>query len=66
MSKKVLDILPKTESTLDGTNPAPKSAAECEANIIEEFADINAAQEIANSKYFRWLSRLEAKGNKNG
>lgn len=66
MSKKVSDILPKTESTLDGTNSAPKSDAECEASLIEEFEGINAAQEIANNKYFRWLSRLGTKENKNG
>ena len=60
MSKKVSDILPKTEilhswqkkhpltqvvlkmrRALDGTNPTPKSVAECEANLMEEFADIN-------------------------
>lgn len=109
MSKKVSDILPKTEilaqlaeeaselaqaalklrRALDGTNPTPKSVAECEANLIEEFADINnatnalfdawfgddfksenefwnAEQEIEDAKYKRWLSRLEAKENKNG
>ena len=63
MSKKVSDILPKTEilaqlaeeaselaqaalkprRALDGTNPTPKSVAECEANLMEEFADINNA-----------------------
>lgn len=61
MSKKVSDILPKTEilaqlaeeaselaqaalklrRALDGTNPTPKSVVECEANLIEEFADIS-------------------------
>ena len=63
MSKKVSDILPKTEilaqlaeeaselakaalklrRALDGTNPTPKSGAECEANLMEEFADISNA-----------------------
>lgn len=63
MSKKVSDILPKTEilaqlaeeaselaqaalklrRALDGANPTPKSVAECEANLIEELADINNA-----------------------
>lgn len=63
MSKKVSDILPKTEilaqlaeeaselaqaalklrRALDGTNPTPKSVAECEANLMEEFADISNA-----------------------
>lgn len=63
MSKKVSDILPKTEilaqlaekaselakaalklrRALDGTNPTPKSVAECEANLMEEFADMNNA-----------------------
>ena len=109
MSKKISDILPKTEilaqlaeeaselaqaalklrRALDGTNPTPKSVAECEANLMEELADIsnavtalcdawfgddldsesefwNAKYEIEESKYKRWLSRLEAKENKNG
>lgn len=63
MSKKVSDILPKTEilaqlaeeaselaqaalklrRALDDTNPTPKSVAECEANLLEEFADISNA-----------------------
>lgn len=63
MSKKVSDILPKTEilarlaekasklaqvalelrRALDGTDPTPKSVAECEANLMEEFADISNA-----------------------
>lgn len=33
----------KTSRALDGTNPTPKSVAECEANLMEEFADINNA-----------------------
>lgn len=109
VSKKVSDILPKTEilaqlaeeaselaqaalkprRALDGTNPTPKSVAECEANLMEEFADISnavtdlcdawfgdnldserefwdAELEIEDAKYKRWLSRLEAKENKNG
>jgi hypothetical protein len=104
VSKKVSDILPKTEilaqlaeeaselaqaalklrRALDGTNPTPKSVAECEANLMEEFADISnavdvlcdawfgddldserefwdAKYEIEDTKYKRWLSRLEAK-----
>lgn len=28
---------------LDGTNPTPKSIAECEANLMEEFADMSNA-----------------------
>lgn len=63
MSKKVSDILPKTEilaqlaeeaselaqaalklrRALDGTNPTPKSVEECEANLMEEWADVNVA-----------------------
>lgn len=109
MSKKISEILPKTEiltqlaeeaselaqaalklrRALDGTNPTPKSVAECEANLMEEFADISNAVttlcdawfgdsldsecefwdaefEIEDAKYKRWLSRLEAKENKNG
>ena len=109
MSKKVSDILPKTEilaqlaeeaselaqatlklrRALDNTNPTPKSVAECEANLTEEIADVtnaidalfdswfgasiksesefwDAELEIEDAKYKRWLSRLEAKENKNG
>jgi hypothetical protein len=63
VSKKISDILPKTEilaqlaeeaselaqaalklrRALDGTNPTPKSVAECEGNLMEEFADISNA-----------------------
>lgn len=69
---------------LDGTNPTSKSVEECEANLMEEFADISnavdalcdawfgddldserefwdAKYEIEDTKYKRWLSRLEAK-----
>ena len=70
VSKKVSDILPKTEilaqlaeeaselaqaalklrRALDGTNPTPKSVAECEANLLEEFADIsNAVNALCNA-----------------
>jgi len=70
VSKKVSDILPKTEilaqlaeeaselaqaalklrRALDGTNPTPKSVAECEANLLEEFADIsNAINALCNA-----------------
>lgn len=105
MSKKISDILPKTEilaqlaeeaselaqaalklrRALDGTNPTPKDIGECRYNILEEFADvlncINAyccdddfvfqnfttrAIKIRHKKLDRWLSRLEAKENKNG
>ena len=60
VSKKVSDILPKTEilaqlaeeaselaqaalklrRALDGTNPTPKSVAQCLENIQEEMADV--------------------------
>lgn len=72
MSKKVSDILPKTEilaqlaeeaselaqaalklrRALDGTNPTPKSVAECEANLMEEFADINNAVDALCDAWF--------------
>ena len=78
----------KLRRALVGTNPTPKSVAECEANLMEEFADISnavtalcdawfgdgldserefwdAELEIEDAKYKRWLSRLEAKENKN-
>lgn len=33
----------KLRRALDGTNPTPKSVAECEANLMEEWADVNVA-----------------------
>lgn len=105
MSKKISDILPKTEilaqlaekasklaqsalelrRALDGTNPTPKDVEECEMNLLEELADVKVAftvyladskpciksrvsEEInktAEIKFKCWLSRLEAKENKN-
>lgn len=73
MSKKVSDILPKTEilaqlaeeaselaqaalklrRALDGTNPTPKSVAECEANLMEEFADISNAVTTLCDAWFK-------------
>lgn len=72
MSKKVSDILPKTEilaqlaekaselaqaalklrRALDGTNPTPKSVAEYEANLMEEFADISNAVDTLCDAWF--------------
>lgn len=101
MSKKVSDILPKTEilaqlaeeaselaqaalklrRALDGTNPTPKSMEECQKAFEEEYADVvnciialdcmdDAAfermQKMQHEKEARWISRLEAKENKNG
>lgn len=109
MSKKVSDILPKTEilaqlaeeaselaqaalklrRALDGTNPTPKNVEECLENIQEEMADVFVCltmfgksaerdgiliynrymEKVIKIKYekeARWLSRLEAKENKNG
>ena len=101
MSKKISDILPKTEilaqlaeeaselaqaalklrRALDGTNPTPKSVEECRKAFEEEYADVvnciitldcmdDAAfermQKMQHEKEVRWISRLEAKENKNG
>lgn len=72
MSKKVSDVLPKTEilaqlaeeaselaqaalklrRALDGTNPTPKSVEECEANLMEEFADIGNAVTVLCDAWF--------------
>lgn len=72
MSKKVSDILPKTEilaqlaeeaselaqaalklrRALDGTNPTPKSVAECEANLTEEIADVTNAIDTLFDSWF--------------
>lgn len=88
-ASKLAQAALKLRRALDGTNPTPKSVAECEANLMEEFADISNAVtalcdawfgdsldsecefwdakfEIEDAKYKRWLSRLEAKENKNG
>lgn len=88
MSKKVSDILPKTEilaqlaeeaselaqvalklrRALDGTNPTPKSVSECEANLMEEFADISNAVDVLCDAWFGddldsecefWKTKLE-------
>lgn len=100
MSKKVSDILPKTEilaqlaekasklaqsalelrRALDGTNPTPKSVEECKKAFEEEYADVvnciialdlddaafDRMRKMQYEKEVRWLSRLEAKENKNG
>lgn len=42
----------KLRRALDGTNPTSKSVAECEANLMEEFADINNA---INALYDAWF-----------
>ena len=72
MSKKVSDILPKTEilaqlaeeaselaqaalklrRALDGTNPTPKSIAECEADLTEEIADVTNAIDALFDSWF--------------
>lgn len=90
VSKKVSDILPKTEilaqaalklrRALDGTNPTPKSVEECRNAFEEEHADVvnciialdmddvafDLMRKMQYEKEVRWLSRLEAKENKNG
>lgn len=105
MSKKVSDILPKTEilgqlaeelaetsaaasklrRKIDGKNPTPKTLEECWKDLKKEIGDVmNAIDalteqdsqnyhefmsecgEYAEPKMERWLSRLEAKENKNG
>lgn len=106
MSKKILDILPKTEILAQLAEKASELAQGCvkaapgagwhepdteerrrvEENLLEELADIKVAftvylsdskpcikarvsEEINKTteiKLDRWLSRLEAKENKNG
>lgn len=100
VSKKISDILPKTEilaqlaeeaselaqaalklrRALDGTNPTPKSVEECKNAFEEEYADVivcisaldcspewyEDVTAMIHAKSTRWLSRLEAKENKNG
>lgn len=70
----------KLRRALDGTNPTPKSAEECEKAFEEEYADIvnciialdlddaafDRMQKMQHEKKARWLSRLEEKENKNG
>ena len=69
----------KLRRALDGTNPTPKRVNECENALIEEYADVivcisalNCSPEwyedataMFGAKRTRWLSRLEAKENKN-
>lgn len=81
MSKKISDILPKTEilaqpaeeaselaqaalklrRALDGTNPTPKSVAECEANLTEEIADINNTVKVLCDAWFGYDIDSECK-----
>lgn len=42
----------KLRRALDGTNPTPKSVAECEANLMEEFADISNAVDALCDAWF--------------
>lgn len=37
---------------LDGTNPTPKSVAECEANLTEEIADVTNAIDALFDSWF--------------
>ena len=70
----------KLRRALDGTNPTPKSVEECKKAFEEEYADVvnciialnlddevfDRMQKMQHEKEARWLSRLEAKENKNG
>lgn len=65
----------KLRRAYGGTNPTPRSVDECEANLLEELADIKVAfmalyggdrgqaemevSRIADGKLGRWLERLE-------
>ena len=43
----------KLRRALDGTNPTPKSVAECEENLLEEWADVDLCLRGAlKSDYF--------------
>ncbi len=42
----------KLRRALDGTNPTPKSVAECEANLMEEFADVTNAIDALFDSWF--------------
>ena len=82
MSKKVSDILPKTEilaqlaeeaselaqaalklrRAMDGTNPTPKNVAECEADLIEEWADVDLSLRVALGTDYLYKYRTEVEG----
>lgn len=48
----------KLRRALDGTNPTPKSVAECEENLLEEWADVDLCLRCAlKSDYFTMLER---------
>lgn len=65
MSKKVSDILPKTEILAQLAEEASELA-----QAALDFSDDRKAYErigiIASEKYYRWLHRLQDKENKNG
>lgn len=42
----------KLRRALDGTNPTPKSVAECEANLTEEIADVTNAIDALFDSWF--------------
>ena len=70
----------KLRRALDGTNPTPKSVEEGRKALEEEYADVvnciialdmddvafDRMRKMQYEKEVRWLSRLEAKENKNG
>lgn len=64
----------KVARKLKGTNPTPKTLDECEADLVEEFADVELCLnllgmfqdetekrelEILDAKIARWVSRLK-------
>ena len=65
----------KLRRAMDGTNPTPKTEAECREALLEEFADVTVCagelpigyeggERIAcmvETKRKRWLERLEGK-----
>lgn len=79
-SSKLAQAALELRRALDGTNPTPKSVEECRNAFEEGYADVvnciialdmddaafDRMQKMQHEKEVRWLSRLEAKENKNG
>nr|DAG20119.1 MAG TPA: hypothetical protein [Caudoviricetes sp.] len=51
----------KLRRALDGTSPTPKSVAECEANLIEEWADVDLSLRCAleTDYFYEYRTKVE-------
>ena len=51
-ASKLSQVALELRRALDGTNPTPKSVAECEENLMEEFADTSNAIDALCDAWF--------------